>query len=101
MLIGHVINAIGSFLTDGGGLSVPFGQVLLFVVVNSFCLLFARYKLGLLITYCFVFYWGFILNREYFIDRWGNTSWGLIVYVFAGILMVIVFAIGFFQADRE
>ena len=100
MEISHIINIIVSFLTDGGGLSIPFGQVLIFVVINSFCLLFTRYKLGLLITYCFVFYWGFISNREYFIDRVGNTGWGL-VYVLAGILMVIIFIISFFQSDRE
>ena len=101
MVIRHLINAVVSFLQGGEGFSIPFGQVMIFVVVNSFCLLLAKYKLGLLTTYCFVFYWGFISNREYFIDRFGNTSWGMIVYVLAGILMIITFIISFFQSDRE
>jgi hypothetical protein len=101
MEIGHLVNAVTSFVSEGDGLSIPFGQVLIFVVINSFCLLFGRHKLGLLITYCFVLYWGFISNREYFIDRFGHTSWGLVVYALSGILMVVVFIIGFFQSDRD
>src|SRR5208282_5758934 len=97
MAFRHMISVVLSFLSEGEGLSIPFGQVLIFVLVNSYCLLLAKYKLGLLVTYCFVFYWGFILNREYFIDRFGNTSAGLIFYVLAGILMIIIFIISFFQ----
>ncbi|MGD0282988.1 MAG: hypothetical protein ABSB95_11570 [Dissulfurispiraceae bacterium] len=101
MGIGHFVDALSSFLAGGDGFDIPFGQVLIFVVVNSFCLLMGKHKLGLLITYCFVLFWGFISNREYFIDHFGHTSWGLVVYVLSGILMVIVLIIGFFQPSRD
>ncbi|HKN19580.1 MAG TPA: hypothetical protein VJW95_07270 [Dissulfurispiraceae bacterium] len=95
------MNAVDSFLTGGESLAIPLGQVLIFVLITSYCLLFAKYKLGLLITYCSVFYWGFISNREFIIDRFGNTSWGLILYVLVGIFMVIMFLIGWFQPGKE
>ncbi len=102
---GHFFNAVAAFISEFVSekdlLALPFGQVMLFVVINSFCLLFGRHKLGLLITYCFVFYWGFISNREYFIDRLGNTTWGLVVYALSGIVMIVIFIIGFFQESRE
>ena len=96
-----VINSFFGVFPDYGLFSIPFGQVLIFVILNSFCLLFARYKLGLLITYCFVFYWGFIANREYFIDKFGHTSWGLIVYSIAGLAMIAIFILGFLQGGRD
>lgn len=96
-----ILNSIISFFADMDGFSVPFGQIVLFVTINSFCLLFARYKLGLLTSYCFVLYWGFISNREYFIDRFGDTSWGLIIYAIAGVLMIIIFLISLTQGLRD
>jgi hypothetical protein len=101
MGISHYIDALTAFVSDSDAFSIPFGQVLIFVVINSFCLLFGRHKLGLLITYCFVLFWGFISNREYFIDHFGHTTWGMVVYGFAGIFMVIVLVIGFFQSSRD
>ena len=101
MDIAHLTSAANAFFSEGDSLAIPFGQVLIFVVINSFCLLLGKHKLGLLITYCFVFFWGFISNREYFVDRFGNTTSGMVVYVLAGILMIIVFIIGFFQGRRD
>lgn len=97
----ELIKSILEFFSDMEFFSVPFGQIIFFVVLNSLCLLFARYKLGLLLSYCFVFYWGFISNREHFIDKLGNTTWGLVVYALSGIFMVVIFIIGFFQSSRD
>ena len=81
--------------------SVPLGQVIIFVVVNSVCLLMGRHKLGLLVSYLFVFYWGYFFNREHLTDALGSTQWGLIVYIFAGVLMVIMTILGFFRDSRD
>jgi len=86
---------------QGDRLSVPFGQMVLFVLINSFCLLFGRYKLGLLVSYGFVLYWGFIINRDFFVDRFSQSTLGLVVYALVGIAMVIIFIIGFFGQDQE
>jgi hypothetical protein len=82
-------------------LSVPLGQVILFVLVNSLCLLYGRYKLGLLVSYCFVLYWGFIFNFKYFTDLLGNTTFGMPIYVFSGVVMLVLVVIGFFVGDKD
>ncbi len=97
----HFVQSIHEFFAGSEFFAIPFPQMLVFVILNSFCLLFARYKLGLLLSYCFVLYWGFIYNREFFIDKFGNTTTGLVLYAFAGIVMVVIFIIGFFQSSRE
>jgi hypothetical protein len=97
----HFIQSALGFISQVDHLAIPFGQMLLFIIINSLCLLLGRYKLGLLISYCFVLFWGYISNRPYFIDTFGQTSWGLVVYALAGIAMVVIFIFGFFQSDKE
>ena len=84
---------ISAFLADTT-LSIPLGQVLLFTLLMTLCLLFARHKLGLLISYAFVFYWGFVFNRSFFIDLLGNTSSGLYIYAFSGLIMAVLAVFG-------
>lgn len=96
----NVLYSIWEFLNDKN-FSVPLGQLVVFVVINSFCLLFGRYKLGLLLTYCFVFYWGFLFNKDYFVDMLGNTTWGLYIYAISGIAMSVTAIIGFFQESKD
>ena len=95
-----VLFSIWEFLNDKN-FSVPLGQLVVFVAINSFCLLFGRYKLGLLLTYCFVFYWGFLFNKDYFVDMLGNTTWGLYIYAISGIAMSITAIVGFFQESKD
>lgn len=64
-------------------------------------MLFGRHKLGLMVSYAFVFFWGFIFNREYFIDLLGNTSSGLYIYALFGFGMAILAIFGMFQGDRR
>ena len=87
---------ITAFLTDKS-MSVPLGQVLLFALLLTLCMLFGRHKLGLLVSYAFVFFWGFIFNRNYFIDLLGNTSIGLYTYTLFGFFMAVLAVIGMFK----
>ena len=89
-------NPISSFLADKS-MSVPLGQVLLFAFMLTLCLLFGRHKLGLMVSYAFVFYWGFIFIRSYFIDLLGNTSSGLYTYGIFGFLMAVLAIVGMFK----
>ncbi len=84
---------ISAFLADKT-LSIPLGQVLLFTLLMTLCMLFGRHKLGLLISYAFVFFWGFIFNRSYFIDVLGNTSSGLYIYALSGLVMAVLAVTG-------
>jgi hypothetical protein len=87
---------ISSFLADKS-LSIPLSQVLLFTLLMTLCMLFGRHKLGLLISYAFVFFWGFIFNRNYFIDMLGNTTVGLYTYTLFGFSMAILAILGMLQ----
>lgn len=87
---------ITAFLSDKS-MSVPMSQVLLFTLLMTLCLLFGRHKLGLLVSYSFVFYWGFVFNRSYFIDLLGNTTTGLYTYTVFGFLMAVLAIVGMFK----
>ncbi len=76
--------------------SVPVWEVIILVVINSICLLLGKHRLGLIVSYLFVFYWGFVINKGYFIDSLGNMRWGVYVYAISGVLMVVITVIGFF-----
>ena len=90
---------ITRFLSDNS-LCVPLGQVVFFILLISGCLLVHKHKLGLLIAYCFVFYWGFVFNSDFFIDLLGGTSQGLYSYTFFGVFMVVMCIIGFFTEKK-
>jgi sterol desaturase/sphingolipid hydroxylase (fatty acid hydroxylase superfamily) len=81
--------------------AIPLWEVAIFVSVISFCLLFGRHRMGLLVTYGFVFYWGFISNISNFARMLENTEWGMPLYVFSGFLMFIVVIVGFWVESRS
>ena len=85
---------------SGRDFSVPLWEVVVYVAFVSFCLLLGRFRLGLLGSYCFVFYWGFFSNMKSFINSFGEYTWGLPVYVFSGLSMFVIAIVGFFfQTD--
>lgn len=79
---------------------VPVPQVALLIAINSFCLLLGKHKLGLLLSYGFVFYWGFIFNRPYFVTALGETMVGMYVYAVMGLFMLVVAAYGFLRPSE-
>ena len=79
--------------------TIPAMQVVFFMLVNSLCLLFGRFKLGLLVSYCFAFYWGLVFNGSLFVDLWGNTTDGFTVYLVSGLAMLVIAVVGFFKND--
>ncbi len=95
----YMDNVLGIF--SGRDFSVPLWEVTLYVSFISFCMLFGRHRLGLLTTYCFVFYLGFFSNMSNFMDMLGHFTWGLPVYVFSGFMMFIVAIVGFFKAEED
>jgi len=78
---------ITAFLSDKT-MSVPMGQALIFMTLICLCMLFGRFRLGLLISYMFVYYWGFVFNRSYFVDILGQSTFGMYAYTISGFLMI-------------
>jgi hypothetical protein len=93
------ISFLGFF--SGKEFAVPLWEVVLLVLLNSGCLLLGRHKLGLVISYLFVFYWGFIFNRGTFTDLFGNTTWGLYLYAISGLGMALIAVFGFFIKAKQ
>ncbi len=80
-------------------LTIPVLQMVLFIALISFCLLFTRYKLGLSITFCFTFYWGFIYNKDVFFNSFEGSSPFLAVYFFSGFLLLLFALFSFVSED--
>ena len=85
----------------GKELSIPLSEVISYVVIITFCLLFGRHSLGLIISYGFVFYWGYVFNLYYFIDLFYGTTWGFSIYIILGFLMFIIAIVSFFIGNRD
>jgi hypothetical protein len=81
--------------------SVPLAQVVVFVLLITVCLLLSRFRVGLLITLGFVFFWSFVLNFRYFVDLLNHRPWGLQIYALAGLMMFAVILLGLFMERRD
>jgi hypothetical protein len=80
-------------------LTIPVAHMVLFIALLSFCLLFARYKLGLSITFCFTFYWGFIYNKDVFFLNFEGSSPFLLLYFLSGFLLILFALFSFVSED--
>ena len=78
---------------------IPVNQMIVFVALITFCFLFSRFRLGLSITFCFTFYWGFIYNKDMFFSDLEGSSPFLVFYFVSGFLL-IVFALYSFLAEE-
>ena len=77
-------------LIAGKQISLSLAEFVCFVLFISLCLLFQKHRLGLFITYCFVIYWGFVMNGAYFVAILSNTPLGLPIYALCGIVMIVL-----------
>lgn len=85
-------HSIAMEILMGTELTIPLGHMLLFILLSALCLLFARYKMGLAITFSFTFYWGFIYNKEIIYSQFSGSSAFLFLYFFSG-LVLLMFAL--------
>ena len=75
--------------------TIPLAQVGLFALFTSLLLLLGKHKLGLLVSYGFVYYWGFILNRVFFMKKLSGTYGGVFAYGALGVIMALIAFVGF------
>jgi len=74
--------------------------MILFMFAITVCFLYDRTKLGLIISYCLVFYWGFVYNLSNFVTLLGEASTGFLVYMFCGFLVALFVLISFFRSHE-
>ncbi len=79
--------------------SIPLGQIIAYVFFNTICFFLRRYKLGLMISFAFVFNWGFLHASANFVDNLGQPTLGLILYLASGLMMAISVLVGFFREE--
>jgi heme O synthase-like polyprenyltransferase len=88
------------FFTDTT-FSVPLAQVAVFVVLVTLCMLLGRYRVGLVVTLGFVFFWSFVFNFRFFVDQLQNRRWGLQLYALSGLLMFALIILGLFRERSD
>ena len=76
--------------------SIPLWQIGLLILVNLFCLLSGKHRSGLLVSSFSMLYWGFVLNKAYFVE-----TLGLFLYFFSGFVMVVMLMISLFVRDES
>jgi len=77
---------------------IPANQMVLYVGLISLFLLFGRQRLCILISFLFTFYWGFIFNRDLFVDRLGNAEVFMALYLISGFFLVLMAVFVFFSS---
>lgn len=82
-------------------LHIPLSQIILAALLSSLFLIIGKHKMGLLASYGFIFYWGFILNRGFFMKELSETTGGVYFYGALGMVMALVAFVGFIKASEE
>ena len=98
-MIERIIGLQGFIL--GKEFAIPLWEIMAFASFISFCLLFGKHRLGLVIAYFLVFCWGFVINYNNFFDMLHSTSGGLSLYVLSGVLMLIMTVVGLFIGQKD
>jgi len=78
---------------------IPVGQMVSYMFFSTLCFFFRKYKLGLLISFAYVFNWGFLYGTANFIGMMGNPTPGIIVYLLSGLMLVTIALVGFFRKE--
>ena len=81
-------------------LGVPLYMVIAFLAIISICLLLTRIKLGLAITFLFVFYIGYFYNKMLLLKAIKGSALGTIIYVSLGLAIVILAVISFMSSNK-
>jgi len=75
--------------------SVPLSQVIALLILSTLALLFGRFRLALLVNYCFTFYWGYFLNFDLFTEKGAILNINTFAYfgLGFGILLIALFTL--------
>lgn len=82
-------------------LVIPVGQVVFYMFLSTLCFFLRKYKLGLMTSFAFVFYWGFLQSNVSFVDVLGKPTLGLFIYLFSGLMLAALALVGFFTTEDK
>ena len=79
-----------------GSMSIPLYQIITLLIIMTVALLFGFLKMGLFLSYIFVFYWGNILNiRSIFGSTDPNDTTLSFAFVGFGLIIILLAMLGF------
>jgi hypothetical protein len=81
-------------------LAIPLTQMLVLLTLSTVCLFLRRIKLGLLINYLFVLYWGFLSNQNFLASHTSNGVLVPVTYFAVGMALVVIAVISFFSEGK-
>jgi uncharacterized membrane protein len=85
----------------GQSFAVPMLHVVLVMAFFSICVIWGKFRIGLLGTYFLFLYWGFIANGAGLIKALDMGTTGLALFVLTGISMVFIGFVGFFRSQER
>jgi len=77
--------------------TIPVVQIICYMFISTLSFLIRKYKLGLIVSFTFVFYWGFLHSSSSFVDMIGDLTIGYYLYLFSGFLVITLALVGFLQ----
>jgi len=78
---------------------IPVGQIFSYMVLSTLSFLLRRYKLGLMVSFAYVFNWGFLHGSANFVDSIGRPTMELLLYLVSGLMMSTLIVVGFFRQE--
>ena len=84
----------------GKTFTVPVGSLLLVFSFFAWFVLYEKHKWGFLAAYAFMFYWGFIVERMYWVNLFGDNTVGLVLYIFSALGIGVMGVVGLFQESH-
>jgi hypothetical protein len=79
---------------------VPIYVILCYVVVITFCLLLSRVRVGLALSFLFVFYIGYFQNRSLILEAMKGSAIGIAIYASLGLGIIILAIVSFFTTPK-
>ncbi|MBI4388971.1 MAG: hypothetical protein HY580_02220 [Nitrospinae bacterium] len=90
---------IGAHFADKS-FSIPFEQMVTILLIATLCMIFGRFKSGFLTAYGFLFYWVYVVNRNFLMELFGGNSVGMIFYLIVGAAMGLTAFVGLLQENH-
>ena len=78
---------------------IPVGQIASYMFFSTICFFLRRYKLGLMVSFAYVFNWGFLHGSANFADMAGRPTMELFLYLASGLMMTTLVMVGFFRQE--
>lgn len=80
-------------------LTLSVREVFILMVYLSVCILLGKNKIGLLGTYAFLLYWGFLANKAQMVSALGKAKLSLYLYPALALFLVVIAFIGFLRPE--